>query len=227
MVNYIAEKTSEVGERLDVLVAEQADVLGLDPLKLQQVVDETVKRGSLLVVAYPGPWRGYAAIYRAGARDVRGTMHVLEGQPVDVYRSLFSRTMLEAWSLAGKNPSIKIALAGGATESRLLEFGGEFGLTSDLVRTVEVEDENEEFVAERARAGAPSIEVPEDDEEGGSASVEEVSEGIGSEEAPVPSGSVSGELIAPGDPLDPNVCVDCGRVFKTRQALGSHRRSHR
>lgn len=103
MTNYYARARKTRGSYFDTLVADQAKTSGANLEDLRATVaDVPLTADVRLVVAdQPAPARGYAIIHRVGDGIISAALHVLDGQPVEVYRALFSQTSVQAKQLAG------------------------------------------------------------------------------------------------------------------------------
>lgn len=139
-MTYNARLRRTRGSYYDSLLADQSasvDGLTLDELKDQDADLALSAVGSrLIVLDNPAPARGYALLVPAGEGTVLARIHVLDGQPDEAYRALFSHSMLQARHMVGDAELTFLADASQAAphvRAAVERLGGDYGLSLHVI----------------------------------------------------------------------------------------------
>lgn len=225
MATHHARARRNRGPWLQALLANQSETAGAP---LDDLVDfiETTKevKHALIAVDNPAPARGYALVLpvfqttrgREMPDTVLARIHVIPSQPAEVYRALFSQVIVQSRRMRselGLPTDVQIVVDSSTAAPHVVEAVEMYG-EPYAVRMGKSAGDVPSPVAKPTIEGEPAVD--EDDE------VAAIIEDTTAEDAPAAEGE---EREEESDNL--YECFDCGRTFKTPQALGSHSRSHR
>lgn len=217
MATHHARARRNRGPWLQALLANQAETAGVE---LDDLVDfiETTKevKHALIAVDNPAPARGYALVLPSfqtpEGMELPGTVvarvHVIPSQPAEVYRALFSQIIVQARAMR--------AALGLPFEMRIVVDSST--AAPHVVEAVKLH--GEPYAVSMGRSvGEELTPVSETQDEGTSTEdvAEESVEVADSETTPTEDAAEDAGTFE---------CLDCGRTFKSPQALGSHSRSH-
>lgn len=228
MATHHARARRNRGPWLQALLANQAETAGAS---LDDLVDfiETTKevKHALIAVDNPAPARGYALVLpvfqttegQEGPDRVLARIHVIPSQPAEVYRALFSQIIVQSRRMRGElglPTDVQIDVDSSTAAPHVVEAVELYG-EPYAVRMGKGAGDVQGQVAKPTSEGEPAVD--EDDE------VATIIEDTMAEDAPAAEDEEATEEEEESDNL--YECFDCGRTFKTPQALGSHSRSHR
>lgn len=229
MATHHARARRNRGPWLQALLANQAETAGAALDDLVDFIETTTEvKHALIAVDNPAPARGYALVLpvfqttegQEGPDTVLARIHVIPSQPAEVYRALFSQIIVQSRRMRGElglPTDVHIAVDSSTAAPHVVEAVELYG-EPYAVRMGKSASDVPRPVAKPTSEGEPAVD--EDDE------VAPVVEDTTAEEAP----SVEVEEAAEEEEEESDnlyECFDCGRTFKTPQALGSHSRSHR
>lgn len=242
MATHHARARRNRGTWLQALLANQAETAGVD---LDDLVDfiETTKevKHTLIAVDNPAPARGYALVLPTfqtpEGLELPGTVmarvHVIPSQPAEVYRALFSQIVVQARRMRaelGLPFEMRIVVDSSTAAPHVVEavelHGEPYAVSmgrsagKEKPRSTKTLGAGEPDVVEGEGAAETEVEVDLDvtlDEGTSTEIAEAVVEVEDSEPAPTEDEAEDEGAFE---------CFECGRTFKTPQALGSHSRSH-
>lgn len=132
MTNYFSRARRSRGAYYDALLADQANAVSVDIEELRDfdAAAQEEAPGHVLVVAdQPAPARGYALLIPPTGNVVAARAHVIDGQPDEVYRSLFSHVYVQAARLTGNHPETTILVDHEVASPSLVDALARFGKT--------------------------------------------------------------------------------------------------
>lgn len=256
MTNFYATARARRGVQYDALVADQAKHLGIEEARLRDL-DTALQllktKHAHIVADQPAPARGYATVYFISDTSAGVQLHVLEGQPREVHRALFSATYVQAKRIV---PGLEVIFVDQAQTAPYLhsiieDEGKRYAL--DLYNVTEwdgkpqtsgAETEGEPEIVEDALSAAlasdpePVEAEPAHEEEApdiveeAPEQVEEVEEVLDTDLEPLLSEDSDDEEDLP--PLEPvefeeHLCEvpGCGRTFSSERGLQVHTARHK
>lgn len=255
MTHYFARSRRSRGAYLQALFADQAKSAGVELAELVEYDEAAQAEGlltRLLVVDQPAPARGYALLALLGT-DVVVRMHVISGQPDDVYRALFSSIAAHA-TVGGYEASLVLDLStmDDRTREAVTRLGEPYGLFVDPdaaaeealltlpegvvpVTMQEPSGPISEAVAEQLLAGGLDVAKAAEGTETLEAVVDAAYESIEAE-VPVPTeaevdtadaADADYDWAAPEEegPTEALACPDCDRTFTQPRYLTQHRKA--
>ena len=238
MTTHHARARRNRGPWLQALLANQSETTGAALDDLVDFIESAQEaKHALIAVDNPAPARGYALVLpvfqttegREMPDTVLARIHVIPSQPAEVYRALFSQIIVQARrmrselglptdvqivvdsSTAAHHVVEAVEMYGAPYAVRMGESGGGEGLGQDS----KASSEGGPTSAEIVEATGSELEDDQDALVGGDTVTEDAAEEVAEDSE---AGAEEDE--------DPYKCFDCGRTFKTPQALGSHSRSH-
>lgn len=232
MTNHYARARRSRGSYYDALLVDQSrtvEGLTLDDLRDFDALVSASNAGHALVVAdNPAPARGYALIFPLSETVVAARVHVIEDQPVEVYRALFSQTLVQARQLTGDDLN-GIILDADAAASHVRDaverMGAAYGLYPAEPGTLLEPDaaiEAAEVTPEGATSDHPEGDTDREDAEGN----EESAETEATEEAE-PAAPTEEAEEAEAEQPEEFTCPECGKPFSSQQGLRAHSRAHK
>lgn len=237
MTTHHARARRNRGPWLQALLANQTETSGAALDDLVDFIESAQEaKHALIAVDNPAPARGYALVLPVFQTledeelpgKVLARIHVIPSQPAEVYRALFSQIIVQARRMRselGLSTDVQIVVDSSTVAPHVVEavelYGAPYAVRmSDsggerLGQDSKASSKGEPALAEIVEATGSELEDDQDALIGGDTTAEDAAEEVV-------------EDSEAGEEESDNLykCFDCGRTFKTPQALGSHSRSH-
>lgn len=232
MATHHARARRNRGPWLQALLANQAETAGVKLDDLADFIESTKDvKHSLIAVDNPAPARGYALVLPVSQalegqempNAVLARVHVIPSQSAEVYRALFSQIIVQARRMRGElglSTDVQIVVDSSTAAPHVVEAVEMYG-EPYAVRMGEGAGDVPSPEAKPTIEGEPAVD--EDDDE-----VATIIEDSTDEDAPSAEDEDAEKEVEEAEEESDSLyeCLDCGRTFKSPQALGSHSRSH-